>query len=438
MNFDPRAVSLLARLNQRGHSAHLVGGCVRDALMGKSPHDYDVTTAALPQEIKAAFDDVSVIETGIRHGTVTVLWEGLTVEVTTHRVDGSYADGRHPDEVTFTDRLTEDLARRDFTVNAMAWSPAEGLSDPFGGQADLSAGILRAVGDPDRRFTEDGLRILRGLRFASVLGFSLEPATAAALVRQKERLCSVSAERIREEFVKLLCGKDAPSILKEFSSVITVFLPELAPQIGFDQRNFHHCHDLFTHTLTVLSHVPPLPHLRLAALLHDVAKPETASVDASGVGHYYGHAALGAQRADEILRRLRFDNATRERIVTLIRHHDGPLEESEGAVRKKLNKLGDLFFDYLALCRADTLGLAPEFHHRIAHFDRLEGLAREILAQNPCLSVGDLAVNGNDLKALGLVGPAIGRALACLLDEVLEGRIPNVREELLARAKEMQ
>ena len=431
LNFDARALALLNRLNENGYEAFLVGGCVRDALRNVEIHDYDVTTSALPQETLACFPDCPVIETGIRHGTVTVLWEGLPVEVTTYRVDGGYSDGRHPDGVRFTPSLEEDLARRDFTVNAMAFSPLRGFCDPFGGRVDLEAGILRCVGDPSRRFSEDSLRILRGLRFSSVTGFSLEFQTKSALIALREGLQKVSAERIREEFVKLICGTHAEAILREFPQVIGVFLPEILPTVGFDQRNYHHCHTLYEHTLAVLSAVPPLPHLRLAALLHDVAKPETFSLDEGGTGHFYGHAQRSAERTDEILRRLRFDNETRRAVVTLIRHHDGPLEESEGAVRRKLNKLGDLFFDYLALCRADTLGLAPEFHGRISHFDRLEALARKILAENPCLREKDLAVNGHDLMVLGYRGPQIGAALRRLLDAVLDGAVENEKELLL-------
>ena len=265
MNFDPRAVSLLERLNQRGFSAHLVGGCVRDALMGKAPHDYDVTTAALPQEIKAAFDDVSVIETGIRHGTVTVLWEGLTVEVTTHRVDGSYADGRHPDGVTFTDSLTEDLARRDFTVNAMAYSPTRGFADPFGGQKDLQDRILRAVGDPHLRFTEDALRILRGVRFAVRYSLTPEENTLHAMKILAHRMDFLAKERIFDELCKLLPLVSAEDLCR-FAPILSAAIPELAPMIGFLQHTPHHAYDVFTHTAHVVAGTAANLTLRWAAL----------------------------------------------------------------------------------------------------------------------------------------------------------------------------
>jgi tRNA nucleotidyltransferase (CCA-adding enzyme) len=438
MEFDARALAALERLNSRGHEAFLVGGCVRDYLRNVAPHDYDATTSALPEEILASFPDRQVIETGIRHGTVTVLWEGLPVEVTTYRVDGAYADGRHPDGVTFSRSLTEDLARRDFTVNAMAWSPREGLTDPFGGESDLKAGILRCVGEPRKRFTEDALRILRGLRFASVLGFSSEPRTADAIRALSPRLSMVSAERISEEFVRLLCGRDAFSVLKEFPEVFGVFLPELLPCVGFDQRNFHHVYDVYTHLLHTVRAVPPRAVLRLAALFHDVGKPKTFSLEGEGVGHFYGHASRSAEIADGILHRLRLDNETRRAVVTLIRHHDFPIENEDGILRRRLNKLGEAgLLDLIALMRADTLALAPEFHSRLAHYEALEASVRRILSEKQCFSLRDLAVRGQDLMALGYQGQQIGEALDRLLELVLDGRCENEKEALLRALRKL-
>ncbi len=439
MEFDSRAISILNRLNTGGHEAYLVGGCVRDSLRNVAIHDYDAATSALPEEILRVFPDVPTVQTGIRHGTVTVLWEDLPVEVTTFRVDGDYSDGRHPDRVNFTRSLREDLARRDFTVNALAWSESTGVIDLFGGIDDLRQGILRCVGEPRRRFTEDGLRILRGLRFASVLEFSLEETTKSALREEKERLNLVSAERIREEWVKLLCGKGVFDVLSSFSDVIGVFLPELLPTIGFDQKNFHHVHPLYQHLLHAVQAVPPLPRLRVAALLHDIGKPQTASVDAHGTGHFYGHAARSAQMAEEILERLRFSNNETAEIVTLIRHHDGPIDPTPVAVRRKLNKLGEQgFFDLLALMRADNLALSPEFHHRQDHYDTLESIAREILTERPCFSLSHLAVKGDDLTALGLRGRDVGDALQFLLNAAMEDHVENTKEALLNYWKEQK
>ena len=436
MEFDVRAISVLNQLKTAGYEAYLVGGCVRDYLRNVEPHDYDITTSALPEEMLQVFPDRPVIETGIKHGTVTVLADELAVEVTTYRVDGTYADGRHPDAVVFTRSLVEDLARRDFTINAMAWSPESGVVDPFEGQKDLNLGILRCVGDPIRRFTEDGLRILRGLRFASVLGFSLESTTESALRLLKDRLNLVSAERIREELVKLLCGKDVFRVLSAYPEVLGVFLPEILPSVDFDQHNFHHIYSVHKHLLHAVESVPPIPHLRMAALLHDIAKPQCFSLDDAGVGHFYGHAARSAEIADEILHRLRFSNEERHRIVTLIRHHDTPIDPSPAAVRRKLNKLGaEGFFDLLALIRADNLALAPEFHNRQAIYDTLEEIAREILSENQCFSLKDLAVKGDDLISLGYQGKEIGNALQFLLDAVLDDKCPNEKSTLLSFLK---
>ena len=430
--FDPRAPEVLRRLNGAGYEAFLVGGCVRDALRQVPPHDYDVTTSALPEQVQAVFPDAAVIGTGLKHGTVTVLWRGLPVEVTTYRVDGGYSDGRHPDAVRFSSSLEEDLARRDLTVNAMAWNPDRGLQDPFGGRSDLEDGILRCVGDPRLRFTEDALRILRVLRFAAVIGFSVEENTARAARELRDRLQLVSAERIREELDKLLCGEFCFPVAFAYPDVLGAVLPELLPCVGFDQKNYHHCYDLYTHLLHAVAAVPPVPVLRWAALLHDIAKPACFSSDERGVGHFYGHAAASTEKAERILRRLRFDNASRERIVTLIRCHDAPLDDSPAAVRRKLNKLGEEgFFQLLALQRADTLSLAPAYRSRTQIADRAEEQARRILEEKQCFSLRDLAVNGRDLTALGYTGARVGAALSFLLDGVLEGSVSNRREDLL-------
>lgn len=437
VEFDPRAIAVLDRLTADGHEAYLVGGCVRDSLRNVSPHDYDATTSALPEEIRNTFADRPVITTGIRHGTVTVLWDGLPVEVTTYRVDGDYSDGRHPTQVTFTRSLIEDLARRDFTVNAMAWSEDSGVVDPFGGREDLREGILRCVGDPTLRFKEDSLRILRGLRFAATLGFSLESTTESALRQGKDGLLRVSPERIREETEKLLCGDYVFPILTQYPQIFGGFLPELLLQVGLDQKNPHHVHDLYTHTAHVVSAVPPKPHLRWAALLHDVAKPEAFSVDEQGIGHFYGHASLGTQRADEILRRLKVDGETRKKATALIRYHDAPVDPSERAVRRRLNQLGpDLFFDLIALARADNLAQAPHLRHRQELCDQSIETARRILAEAQCFSRKDLAVKGDDLLGLGYRGAEIGTRLAFLLDAVLDGICENRREDLLEYLKE--
>ncbi len=433
MEFDTRVLELLGLLNKAGFEAYCVGGCVRDALRGVPPHDYDVTTSALPEEVLQVFSGLPVVKTGLKHGTVTVVFRGLPVEVTTFRVDGNYSDGRRPDGVRFTPSLAEDLARRDFTVNALAWSPSTGTVDLYGGKDDLQQGILRCVGDPSLRFTEDGLRILRGMRFGAVLGFSVEESTKSAMKALKFRLSSVSPERIFEEMQKLLCGAFAPRVLEEFSEITAVILPALAPCRGFDQQNPHHCHDVYTHLLLTLEAVPPEPMLRWAALLHDVAKPETFSQSPDGVGHFYGHAPRSAEVAEEILTGLRAPNALKADVMLLIRHHDGPLTPDPALIRRKLNKLGEEgFFRLLALVRADNLAQAPHVSYRQQVYDQVEALAREILAQHQCFSLRDLAVNGHDLAALGYSGPEIGAGLQLLLSAVLDGVCENEKSALLA------
>ena len=431
--WDLRALAVLERLNAAGHRAVLVGGCVRDRLMGRTPHDYDAATSARPEQIREACAPMRVVETGVRHGTVTVLSGGLPVEVTTFRREGRYTDHRRPDRVEFTGDLGEDLARRDFTINAMAWEPS-GLTDPFGGRADLAAGVIRCVGEPERRFGEDALRLLRALRFAAQLDFRLEEGTAAGVRACAPQLACVSRERVAEELKRLVCGPAAGRVLLDCPEVLTrQVLPELAPAVGFDQRNPHHSYDVYTHCVRALERVPAEPGLRLAALLHDVGKPGCCTVDREGVGHFYGHGAAGAELADACLRRLRLDIALRERVVTLIRRHDLQLEPEPRLVKRWLGRLGpELFFQWTALAKADAGAKFPDQAPGAARWEQVEALARQILAERPCLTLRDLEADGNDALARGLRGPAVGRALAALLEEVMEGRLPNHRAELMA------
>jgi len=430
MTWDPRAIEVLDRLRRAGHRAVLVGGCVRDSLLSIPLHDYDAATSARPEEVMAACGDLHVVETGLKHGTVTVFNGGLPVEVTTFRREGAYSDHRRPDRVDFTTDLAQDLARRDFTINAMAWE-AEGVVDLFGGRADLEAGIVRCVGDPDRRFGEDALRLLRGLRLAAQLDFSIHPDTAAAIRRHVPELSHVAWERIAAEFVRLICSPGAGRVLLDFPEVVVQIIPELAPAVGFDQRNPHHCYDVYTHSVRAMEGVPPEPVLRLAALLHDVGKPAVFSLDDQGVGHFYGHPRVSAALTDQALTRLRLDRATREEAVVLVARHDLPVEVGEAWAGRWLSRLGeDTFFRLLALKRGDALACAHG-EEEPEHLIRVEELARELLTRRPCLTLKELAVNGRDAMAAGLAGPAIGRALKGLLARVAEGSLPNRREVLL-------
>lgn len=433
----PQVLDALDRLHQAGYEAWIVGGCVRDLLLGRVPTDYDITTSALPPQTKEVFRDRRVVETGIRHGTVTLLEGGMPLEITTYRVDGTYSDARHPDGVTFTTSLREDAARRDFTVNAMAYAPGLGLRDDFGGQEDLARRLIRAVGDPDRRFQEDALRVLRAIRFASVLDFALEEETAAAARRQAAGLQKVSAERVFQELSKLLCGPKAGQVLLAYPDILGQVIPELLPMVGFDHRNCHHCYDVYTHTAVAVDHVPPQLPLRLAMLLHDIGKPDTFSLGEDGQGHFYGHPRRSVELAEGVLLRLRAPKKLREQVLTLVRYHDAQIEEDPARLRRWLHKLGpEGFFALLAIQRGDAAGQAPAYCTRIERADRLESQARALLAQTPCLTLADLAVNGHDLLQLGYRGPALGRALQRLLEEVLAGRLANEKAALLQWTRE--
>jgi tRNA nucleotidyltransferase (CCA-adding enzyme) len=429
--------TVLRMLGDAGFEACVVGGAVRDAIRGVPPKDWDVTTNALPAQVQAVFADYRRIETGIRHGTVTVLVDREPIEITTYRVDGAYTDHRRPDSVRFTPSLREDLLRRDFTINALAYSPAAGIVDVVGGLDDLKNGLVRCVGDPDRRFGEDGLRILRAIRFASTFGMKLEPATAAAVHRNRALLTSIAAERIRSELTKLLCGQDAAAILEEFADVIAVPIPEIAPMIGFDQKNPHHDRDVWRHTAAAVAAAPADEILRVAALLHDVGKPSCFAQGEDGVGHFYGHAKQSVRLADSILRRLCFGTATREQIVTLIRFHDMPLTVDKKAIRRLMSRLGaDTVRQLIELHEADTRGQSAICRPRLAEYARVRAVLEELLREEACFSLRDLAVNGSDMIALGLSGKTIGAALHACLDAVMEEKLPNDRTQLLAFARE--
>lgn len=430
-HWDDRALDVLNRLTAAGHRAVLVGGCVRDSLLGIPPHDYDAATSALPDEIRTACAGLTCLNIGLKHGTITVLSGGIPVETTTFRKETTYSDHRHPDAVEFTNDLTEDLARRDFTVNAIAWE-SSGIADPFGGQADLKRRLIRCVGDPDRRFEEDALRILRGLRLAAQLEFTIHPDTAAAIRSHAPDLAHVAWERIWAEFSRLLCSPGAQEVLLSFPEVVCQIIPELAPCVGFDQKNFHHRYDVYTHSVMALANTPPLLPVRLAALLHDAGKPETFSLDERGVGHFYGHSKHSARLADTALRRLRLPNDLREQVLTLIERHDLPVEAERKWVGRWLARLGeDTFSLLLHLKRGDRAACADPAPPSPDPFEVAESLALELLDEHACLSLKDLAVDGRDCLFAGLRGKEIGQTLQRLLDAVSEGVIPNERSTLL-------
>ena len=424
-------------LEQAGYAAYAVGGCVRDALLGLTPHDYDLCTAALPEQTEAVFAGRPLVLAGQKHGTVGVITDSGVVEITTFRREGGYDDNRHPDWVEFVPDIQQDLARRDFTVNAMAWSPERGLVDPFGGRDNLEQKILRAVGEPERRFREDSLRILRGVRFAVRYGLKLDYETGKAMAALAPLMDHLARERVLEEMNRLLPLVTAEDLLR-FSPVLTAVIPELKPMVGFDQRSPYHAYDLYTHTAHVTAATPRDLVLRWAGLLHDVGKVPTFTVDEDGRGHFYGHDQTGAQLADQILRRLKAPTALREQVVCLIGCHMLPLEEDKKLLRRRISRLGwDTVEKLLALQRADNSSKGTDNTAELERFDRVAALLEQIRQEDACLSLRDLQVDGNDLMALGFRGRDVGLCLQTLLGRVLDEQIPNRRQSLLEEAKKL-
>ncbi len=421
--------ALMDRLEASGFSCWAVGGCVRDWHLGITPHDYDCCTDALPEQTMAVFSDHRLVLAGLKHGTVGVVTDSGVVEITTFRTEGDYADSRHPGWVRFVPELREDLARRDFTINAMAYSPIRGLCDPFGGREDLENGLLRAVGDPDQRFREDALRILRGLRFAARFGLRIEANTRSAMDRQIAGLDALARERIFTELTGFLLRAGAED-LQNGANLLCRVIPELAPCLGFDQKNPHHASDVFSHTAQVVERTPATQTLRMAALLHDIGKPATFCVDAQGVGHFLGHAQAGAGLADDILRRLKAPTAFREEVVWLVAHHMDRWPCEEKAARRCLSRHGlDRMLALMQLQAADFGSKPDEDPSRFAE------LLKAISEQEGELTLKTLAVKGRDLMALGITpGPELGRMLDGLLQKVLSGELPNDRAALLEAA----
>lgn len=425
-------------LENAGFAAYAVGGCVRDACLGLTPHDYDLCTSALPQETEAVFRAYRLVLAGEKHGTVTVITEEGPVEITTFRTEGGYRDNRHPDWVEFLPEIEGDLARRDFTVNAMAYSPKRGFADPFGGRADLENHILRAVGDPVSRFREDSLRILRGVRFAARFDLTPEENTLNAMFSQAGLMEHLARERVFDELCKLLPVAKAEDITR-FAPILAAVIPELAPMIGFDQHSPHHAYDLITHTAHVVEGVPPTLPLRWAALLHDTGKVTTFTRDATGRGHFYGHARDSAAMADTILRRLKAPTALREEVVTLIGRHMTRLQPERKLLRRQVSKFGfPMVESQLTLQEADMGSKGTGEDDGSAVFSEVRELLAELKAEDACLGLKDLAVNGNDLMALGYRGKAIGTCLNALLEQVVDERLPNEKNALLAFAAENQ
>lgn len=435
MNLPKHAVEILDALQSNGQEAYVVGGCVRDSLLGRTAHDWDICTSAKPHETIASLPQFHIVETGIQHGTVTVVIDATEAyEITTFRQDGTYSDHRRPDQVEFVSSLREDLKRRDFTVNAMAYHPEKGLIDLFGGQADLEEKTIRCVGNPDERFAEDALRILRALRFAALYGFSLEQNTAQAAVCSRHLLTSIAGERIREELCKLICGRNCSVMLNNFTDIFTVVLGELKPFISHSKA-VQSSSNLWELTIQSVENAPVEPNLRLALLFHDIGKPFCFTQLTNGFLRYYGHAQKSADLARTILRRLRFDNASICEITQLIRLHETTVIPTQNAIRRQLSRLGakrlrQLFMMKRAILKTQPFDIQAA---RLVILDRAEQLLNQTLERNLCYEISNLAVNGRDLLEAGYPPNAtIGTTLQTLLRLVIDGTLENRRDCLLA------
>ena len=437
----PEKVSFIINtLMRAGYEAYAVGGCVRDVMLNRTPMDWDITTSAKPHEVKQLFGHT--IDTGILHGTVTVMLEQEGFEVTTYRIDGEYEDARHPTEVSFTSDLLEDLKRRDFTINAMAYNDAQGLVDAFDGVGDLKRGIIRCVGRATERFSEDALRMLRAVRFSAQLGFVLEEETRAAIVELAPNIAKVSAERIQMELVKLLMSNHPEEICAAYETGLTaVFLPEFDRMMETAQNNPHHCYTVGEHTLMALQGVEADKVLRLTMLLHDVAKPVCHTTDENGIDHFYGHPQKGSEMARMILRRLKFDNDTTDRVSALVRWHDDNPELSPRSVRRAISRIGlERYPALFAVKRADTLAQSTYCREeKLTYLDAYEALYHEVMEKQQCLTIKQLAVTGSDLIEAGMQpGKEIGSVLKQLLELVLEAPELNTKEKLLKQVHNLR
>ena len=431
---------IIDTLGEKGFEAYAVGGCVRDSILGKQPHDWDVCTSALSAQVISCFAGQRVIETGLQHGTVTLMLNEKPFEVTTFRVDGEYTDNRRPDEVEFVRELKSDLARRDFTCNAMAYNLQTGLVDYYGGQRDLAAGIIKCVGDANKRFQEDALRIMRALRFAAVLGFSIDDDTAKAMHNNRALLGNIAAERIAAELNKLIMGDNLVELLSAHFPVLAEIIPELGPTVGFEQNNPYHCYDVLTHTLASVDAAPKDLQVRLTMLFHDIGKPKNYSQSEDGIGHFYGHAELSSLLAHEILLRLKYDNDMIRAVMQLVLYHDAEIAPRRKHIKRWLNKIGEVSFrQLLEVKRADAMAQSEKYQQgKLGALDAVLPILDEIIAERQCFSLKDLAVNGRDLIAAGVPqGTAIGAILNRLLEMVVDEEAENDRAVLLEAASEL-
>ena len=436
-----KAKYIIETIQNAGFEAYVVGGCVRDSILGRPPEDWDITTSARPEQVKQLFR--RTIDTGIQHGTVTVMLDKEGFEVTTYRVDGKYEDSRHPKEVTFTPNLEEDLKRRDFTINAMAYNETEGLIDIFGGLKDIEAKMIRCVGNPEERFGEDALRIMRAIRFSAQLGYEIHEDTEAAIRKLAPTLQKISAERIQVELTKLLVSPHPDTLREAYDMGVTkVILPEFDAMMETPQKHKHHKYNVGEHTLHALMEIGPDKNMRYAMLLHDIGKPATLTVDEAGITHFYGHPAVGEEMARKILRRLRFDNDTVAVVTRLVRYHEygNDVIPDLRIVRRAVNKIGEDIFPLLfPVKRADILAQSDYLRtEKLENLELWKKLYQEMLEKKQCVSLKTLAVTGRDLIDTGMKpGRELGEMLQQLLELVLEHPEQNTREQLLEKVKEL-
>ncbi len=429
---------LLIKLKRNGFEAFIVGGCVRDSILGKTPHDWDICTNAKPDEIKKCLSEYHTIDTGIKHGTVSVEIDREIFEITTYRIDGEYSDNRHPKNVNFTVNIADDLARRDFTINAIAYNDEKGIVDPYHGCEDLKLGIIRCVGDPKKRFREDALRIIRALRFASVYGFKMDFSTSDAALDNRILLNNISAERIAGEVNRLVCGDGAEKILNDYRDVFAVFMPEIVQTFDYEQHTKHHNRDVWHHTTHAVSLIEAKPLLRITMLFHDLGKPDACKRDADGTCHFKGHPKYSAIYANDILRRLKYPNYFIETCLTLIIFHDVRFNGTKKQIKRVMNKIGVQNTKMLfKVQRADILAQSGYLQkEKLEAIDLAENKFNEIISEESCFTLKQLAVNGNDLINIGVAeGKTIGNILKLLLGLVIDEKVVNTREALLEKAK---
>lgn len=437
MQISDNAKIILNALKSAGYSAYAVGGCVRDHFLGNINSDTDITTSALPQEVEKilAEKNIKVIETGLKHGTVTAVINKTPFEITTFRSDGEYKDSRHPQNVEFVSDLELDLKRRDFTVNAMAYNEEQGIVDLFGGMQDLKNKIIRAVGDPDKRFKEDALRIMRALRFSSVLGFKIEENTKKAIFNNMRLLKNISAERIFSELKKLLCGENVLNVLDEYRQVIGVIIPQLTPTFDCAQNTPWHMFTVYEHIIHSVEYAPEDPVIRLTMLLHDIGKPLVKTTDENGRDHFKTHAAAGAEIAAKVLKELKVPNEVFNKITTLIKYHQSVENVNDIKIIRWFNKIGaeytlSLFDVRIADLKAHNIG-KEEVGFEIKKLSSLKNEALELLKNDVPYRVTDLAVNGNDLISFGYSGKEIGDKLSEILELVISGKLENIKEKII-------